>query len=760
MPAPNNFSWRSHTFPMASINRSNGNRTNITTAATREGDDDELHRSRTLQPSSGAVQYPPREMLTEQRIQFEVKTDSDIEHYVMATYENDETPITARNGNTKTGDDPLSSNRKRRKNGKEEKSGLARADLRRYRWSFIGPLTATILSIFILCAAMGVGAEQAVFRFGSLSLLGNSIDSDLQLALLGLINKILDFLVTVSLENVMGVLLTWLMISRGKGRSGGGGVGLEDLELKEEIIKPWRAVAAFVGRCKLGYRGEEQGGRFEWSVFWASLGRFAFAMATSLCILTLGLAINTVGMPKERWYPPLDTAMPMTTYSNLVWTSFSDRATAALGGGNASDPAEASMAQYALMSTNTFEALMGLPDHMPTQPYGWMDFSQPNPEVPPAVLALDTRYNGSWSRGYAWQGEILMDIFGYLQQHGDAIARKAIGMSGRITVAVPTVSVECGTFLADEYLTSLDGQPWNGTVFTNGTLASQGHPTFQVSLKPLPDSNFSGTTCTFQTGTMLFPGATWIINTDGSIASSAFSANAYEASVNDTGILLDEDPVDALMASQLVTGMSIVFEQWDRLFPNRVCGDILLAFSRSLQGYRPDYASSDVASLAPVLALAANHLLSVANWGYNHTSDSVIPANSSQIQWQVYGSGPRLRWEWVSTVILAWLAIVLIASLGLVAYLRIAPGEWLTTPGMLVAAGTGPRLKRVQAAVQSGEEERALAEVRIVVANVGAEDEEQDINEERLGVVALVDDVAERKAPRRGKEYRWVGSTS
>lgn len=602
---------------------------------------------------------------------------------------------------------------------REKQSDVAHADLRKNRSRWFLALAFTVLGAGAMVIAIVFGATGKVFNIPMGSILTFEVDPDTQLALLGFINKIMDLLVTTSLEQVAAMWITRSMISSD-------GVALADFELGEELTKPWKALSFFVQRWRVG----------GWRM--ASYRRFALAIFTSVCLTGLGVAINTVGMPKERWYPPIDTALPMTTFHSIDWSIFWNRGGATFGAGS-----HATEVQYTLLAANAFEALMSLPTGMTKQPYGWTDFTLSNPDIPPAAIALNTRLNGTTTQGYAWQGAVLMDIFNFMRAHEDSVARVAVGMTGIITIAAPTVTVTCGDFRADEFLTASNGEPWNGTVFTNSTLADQGQPALQVSLKPLPSSNFTGCTCDVSVGRILFPSEAWITNSDGVVGDVAFSPDGYGQSVNATAAPLPYEPVDTAMAQQLVMGLSIIFDRFNSFVAALTSDELLLTAARTLQGYRPDFAT-DQATIAPVLAHVANHMVAVAGWGYNHTENLTVDPSLSQINWQVYGSSPRLRWEWAASIILGVLVAALSGVAGFMLWLRISPGEWLKPAGVLVAANLSEKIDRLVQTVDKGEKD--LGDVRFRLAKASHAD-----------VVSIVGDGPTwRKKPAIGRDYAWV----
>jgi hypothetical protein len=121
------------------------------------------------------------------------------------------------------------------------------------------------------------------------------VDADLQLAMLGFFNKSLDVLLISSLEYTASVLLTiWMTATDGKDAPG---ATFGDFELKNELTKPWMTMYGFIWRCQ----------RFKWRwtswSSWRSFLRFLLCLCISICVLLQGLAINTIAIPKQRWYP-------------------------------------------------------------------------------------------------------------------------------------------------------------------------------------------------------------------------------------------------------------------------------------------------------------------------------------------------------------------------------------------------------------------------------------------------------------------------
>ena len=175
---------------------------------------------------------------------------------------------------------------------------------------------ARLAAISVIIIALAFGTRHTTFTLRPQDIFSYEIDVDLQLALIGVINKVFDLLITTSLEDSAGVLVTLWMTSRAfdsfpalnKGHAVG--ARLEDFGLKDELTKPWKSIGAFVSRVSaLGWR---QAG-------WV---RLLLTLGCSICVLLSGLAINTIGIPKKRWLPDvwenLNVEMPMVEFQGAA----------------------------------------------------------------------------------------------------------------------------------------------------------------------------------------------------------------------------------------------------------------------------------------------------------------------------------------------------------------------------------------------------------------------------------------------------------
>lgn len=103
--------------------------------------------------------------------------------------------------------------------------------------------------------ALAFGSKRQLFDFGTASVWGMQVTPDTQLALLGVFNKFLDYLVDNALENITLLSLTLRMTEKPTQKHPPG-VLLVDYEMKEELVKPWIAAWNHIERWRVsGWEG-------------------------------------------------------------------------------------------------------------------------------------------------------------------------------------------------------------------------------------------------------------------------------------------------------------------------------------------------------------------------------------------------------------------------------------------------------------------------------------------------------------------------
>jgi hypothetical protein len=548
-------------------------------------------------------------------------------------------------------------------NWRHRPSDLARVDLRGHKTLWFVQLAGKAIVLCAILIAIGFGGSSRNFSVKTRQVLGSTVDADLQLAFLGLINKIMDLLITKALQITAGVIVTlWMTRLRSDP-----GARLADFDLGEELTKPWEACGKFSER---------------WSTFgWKRAGwrRLLITLPVSVCVLLQGLAINTIGVPKERWYPeewkPDTASHPIAKYNGLDWMNFWDQAFQTVGGGGNSWRAmDGYIASSAHLAFQGFASRMN-ETAADSKNYGWRPFT-PQSDLSD-FTALDTRHNKSTSAGIAFHNGHVADTFKWFQENGTSNSRRAVGVQGDLKLAVPSTLVSCRASLDRSDIGALS--PDNTSVIVDDVEEST---TFQLHLLPILSSNFSGASCDVNFRRVLFSFNVWVIHED----LPWVSANSYNQKFDIDPEIVGFEPIDANLTNALSQQVRATTTRLDNFLQDMNTAQWMLAIARELRTRRPEYIS-DAEALSPSIALLTNHLLTIAKWNVTWPEDGE-KIESTPLRWQLYGSGPRLPWAWAAVGILAVLATVMIASLVLSFWHRIVPGEWLRPAGMLVAANS------------------------------------------------------------------------
>lgn len=272
---------------------------------------------------------------------------------------------------------------------------------------------------------------------------------DVQLAAIGLVNKIMDIFVQASLKHTASIFLTkWMAVGSSKHR----GVSLLDLDLKSELTQPWTCVYNFHKRRKLhGWKALGSAGIF----------RFITSLWVSCCVILLALAINTVGIPKERWYPNLTDSgfqvtdsvrrlltitTPVMQLHGLDWDDSWNQAWSMVGPGPASwDAAEA------LVTTSTYTTLGGIADPYRVQNPGWNHVT--NATDGGFTTGINTFIGKGTVQSISVQHFRVREVFDYFRANGShAFQRDSTGWIAQLNITVPMLTTTCYTLPAQRNL--------------------------------------------------------------------------------------------------------------------------------------------------------------------------------------------------------------------------------------------------------------------------------------------------------------------
>lgn len=572
----------------------------------------------------------------------------------------------------------------------QKASGFAKIDITNHQFKWTAQFILQLAAFTAVLTALVLGARSTVFPFKTRHFLGLAVDTDLQLALVGLINKIMDLLLTKALQGTAGVIVT-LWMTRHHDFEGEAGVRLADLELSEELTKPWTAIFKFNARRRYGG--------------WRAAGgmRLVATLSISVCVILQGLAVNTIGVPKKRWYPePSDArtvSHPLSDLKNVDWMNFWDFSFGTVGGGDISwDVADGYIASSTNLAFRNFASIMD------SYPRGWQEIGRRDDSDD--FTALDIQRNGSSARGFAIHKQQAQDILAWMQNSGMPVARYAFGISAELKFTVPGTVVSCQS---SSETSSFDVN--DASVVVEPPESQELTANFLFHIHSTSSLESSDVTCEVQFRRMLFPISIWIIDGD---SATAASVNKWWKQYDIDPEVLPHTPADAQMVTSLANQVDVTMKRLEHLSPSVNTSQWLMSIAREVRRRRPEYAS-DIEALAPTIAFLTNHLLAIARWDIGFSDTDQV--QSENVRWQVYGSGPRLQWEWCVAVVFGILALSLVGCMVLSFYRRIVPGEWLTPAGMLVAANCSTPIVEVQK--DSREEQSGIENVRIRVAQVG-----------------------------------------
>ncbi|CAI6339452.1 unnamed protein product [Periconia digitata] len=559
-----------------------------------------------------------------------------------------------------------------------ECDAIARLGLKSRGWGNV--LFDTVLPFLcfgVILAAILLGFLRQNWGLKNVMVGKIEIDEELQLVIIGVVNKSLDVLIQAALEHMALLYNTLWMIQPGVGST------IQDTLLKNEMSKPWKALYAFYRRGRiLGF----------WK--WRSIFRLLLTLAVSISVMLLGAGLNTIAWPKRRWYPDLTIIKltekaspdfsihaPLMTLDRVDWGNDMHTGVALVGGtpqtdedgvplltsGAADEIAGAIAASGALMS------LTGLSSVYYRESPDWGSVW----DAPAYMTGIQTQINGSTVRSISLQSKHIKTLFESQKTSGNPLARTARGFHGVVRMTAPVLATTCAE-LKDKDVddNSLDVQA-----------PEPNRTTFSILVGTSNVLGFAGAQCTLTLSQALVPVETWIVDLQ---ADNPYMAiNNIAAPTIPRTLPISTNPADSLIAARLAAHFKSITPMLNGQVPAFGITPHLALIARNLKTQYPDFIS-DTASLTPVIATLAQQQLSTSTWTFT-THDSTTIA-SAPVQWQVYGSGPRLNWQWIAIAVLCIMLLVIIQHLFLILAYRIQPGSWLEPGGMLRTANKSPRV--------------------------------------------------------------------
>jgi hypothetical protein len=554
-------------------------------------------------------------------------------------------------------------------------------------------------------SAILLGWKRQIWPLTVSSIGGTEIQPDTQLVLMGVVNKMMDYLLTYGIEHMAALILTAWMTGQPAANPSIGVLAV-DFELNQELLRPWVAIRHFVTMWRSYNIRAKRRSRL------VILLRFLISLACSMCFLLSAAAMNTMGLPKQRWYPDLwpnstvnndimTMSTPRMSLASIDWSNYRD-----MGLNTVSNGSQWSIAAAAFASASSYTTLASLDKLYQPFPRTWRGVK----ENDTYQTLINTNINRSGVKSTSIQGSYVTDIYHNAKATGPSYARSSTGMLGSVTLTLPMLTTICNAGTTTEL------KPRTLLVQTSRPTAMNGTLTLQIWSNE--ETSFAGATCLLNLQQVLFPVHFWLKDdsgftfwlTDGS--GLAFVDVPYSESGPIT--VLPPSTVDKRNLERLAGQFSLMLPHLDGLLPNSSFAEHLVLAARRLKQSAPGF-DTEIESLAPVVALTMQRLLTTATW--TMTASPTTNVTSFPIRWYVYGSGPRLNWQWVTGAIFSVLILILSYGVYLMLRYRMAPGPWLKLGGMLNAANAADKMYSVHrgcAGVVSKDGKRAEYFVREV----------------------------------------------
>ncbi|KAJ4320805.1 hypothetical protein N0V94_003217 [Neodidymelliopsis sp. IMI 364377] len=222
-------------------------------------------------------------------------------------------------------------------------------------------------------------------------------------------------------------------------------------------------------------------------------------------------------------------------------------------------------------------------------------------------------------------------------------------------------------------------------------------PSFTVDLGSIAIRGFPGAKCTVDFKQALHSFSMWIID----MQPPDVSQNQYWSKFNESLLYQDTLVQDYTITYALAEQTASALTYMNHLTGQNGMLDHLLRMSRKLQ-QDIETIVSDAHGLSVIMAVLVQNMISF--------SDDISPKlppelptdpnhiiTSYPIQWQIYGSGPRLAWQWAAVFVLIVILGCFLFGLWQTGKYWIAPGSWTEIPGMMmVAQATVPKLRDIE----------------------------------------------------------------
>ncbi|KAG9188045.1 hypothetical protein G6011_01968 [Alternaria panax] len=327
--------------------------------------------------------------------------------------------------------------------------------------------------------------------------------------------------------------------------------------------------------------------------------------------------------------------------------------------------------------------------------------------------ALNTdfaRSNGSVETILADDGQVT-SVYNWLKETRHQPTSSSIGWTGNLTLILPVLNTVCTPTESSNVEGSIDIRLPAKNVLSEARIA--------IDFGPVPSLGFTGAICSSVFRHGLYPVNVWIIDRQ----SPDLSLNHYGDELHQNIVYERANAADFDVANGVGVQARDIMPRLELLVPATGLLPQFLLISRNLQAIDP-IVNTDAMGLSIVMGVLLQNIFSTSNKYWSPLPPS-LPSrfeeviSSYPIQWQLYGSSPRMNWEWAAVAILV--IVLLSFCFGMYQTLRywMAPGSWVQLDGMIMIAQQSPPLddigdekkaqKRIYSVVKEGSGELVLS---------------------------------------------------
>lgn len=551
------------------------------------------------------------------------------------------------------------------------------------------------------------GLSHSIFSLHDTVLGKLIITSDVALLLLGVFNKIVDYLMDHAIGHAVQTISTLRMARPHVFGARFAGIKLRELKLKEELTRPWKTIWAVHKRRKLG--------DFQKHVYQNS-ALTVLKLITSVCFLLIGAGLNTIGYPKDRWYPDswvgpghLVLSTPQQTLVDVDWWFNRDVAIRSVG-----DNANIWPVAQALAGVRLYDSLVRNSDWAAqVEPDQWRYVDG----IMARVVSSDNSIESAMH-----PNDQVQKIRKQLESTAPYVANISTGAMGKIMTTTARLTTSCSS--------------------SNSTgpfmkFQKQDASSFSISLPY--DGMYGGLmvncSLTFRQASLLMQfWTTYDYGDEDDLHNDSDWGHAIGP--RDDLDLLETREMDASIVDKLAEHLNDLVPVLDRATPRLPFSDLTSLMVDSIVAERAAQNSTAVLDvpliMAPMIAYLTQQALASATWTTANSDDNSTV--SHQLRFRIYGSGPRLSPEYIAVVPLFVMALVCIFDLALLLY-RVKPAPWLEPAGLLCLANSSSELSFIG---QSDVNAAAKADIFVRAVNeklriVDERPDDTDVLERRQG---------------------------